>query len=153
MSSIEPDCSGGEVDGGEEISCGFVVACGDGAELFEFAEKVLDQVARLVEMFVKVAGRGAVAAERDDRPSRGRGERSDDPLVGVVSFVGDQRGSGDLRQQGVRAGKVMYLSGGQVERDRVAEGVDQSMDLGAQSAFAAADRLPAIVFFGAPALC
>ena len=141
------------MDGGEKISRGFVVARGDGAELFEFAEEVLDQVARLVEMFVEIAGRGAVAAERNDRPFAGLGERPDDPLVGIVSLVGDQDGGGDLRQQGVRAGKVMRLSGGQVEGERVAEGIDQGMDFGAQSAFAAADRLVAAVFFGAPALC
>ena len=55
MSSIEPDCSGSEVDSGEEIAGGFVVAGGDGAELFEFAEEVLDQVARLVEVAVEIA--------------------------------------------------------------------------------------------------
>ena len=55
MSSIVPDSSGGEVDRGEEISGGFVVARGDGAERFEFAEEVLDQVARLVEVAVEIA--------------------------------------------------------------------------------------------------
>ena len=57
MSSIEPDGSGGEVDGGEEISCGFVVAGGDGAKLFEFAEEVFDQVARFIEFAVKLGRR------------------------------------------------------------------------------------------------
>jgi hypothetical protein len=42
VSSIEPNDSGGEVDGGEEISGGFVVARGDGSALFEFAEEILD---------------------------------------------------------------------------------------------------------------
>jgi hypothetical protein len=37
------------VDGGEEISGGFVVARGDRAELFEFAEEILDQMALFVE--------------------------------------------------------------------------------------------------------
>ena len=44
------------MDGGEEISGGFVVAGGDGSELLEFAEEVFDQVARFVEFFVEVAG-------------------------------------------------------------------------------------------------
>jgi len=60
VSSNEPDCSGSQVDGSEEISCGFVVAGGDGAELFEFAEEVFDQVARLVEVPVALARRGSV---------------------------------------------------------------------------------------------
>jgi hypothetical protein len=42
LSSIEADCSGGEVDGGKEVSCSFVEAGGDGTELFEFAEEIFD---------------------------------------------------------------------------------------------------------------
>jgi hypothetical protein len=71
VSSIEPDRSGGEVNGGEEISRGFVVVRGKGSELFEFTEEILDEVARLVEMFVEITSRGAVAAERNDRPLAG----------------------------------------------------------------------------------
>ncbi len=40
------------MDSGEEVSSGFVVACGDGAELFEFGEEVLDQVSGFVEFLV-----------------------------------------------------------------------------------------------------
>jgi hypothetical protein len=47
----------------------------------------------------------------------------------------------------------MRLSGGEQEIDRVAEGIDEGVDLGAQSSFAAADRLGRLVFFEAPALC
>ena len=60
MSSIEPDCSGGEVDGGEEISGGLVIARGNGAEPLEFTEEILDQVARFVEFPVELARRHAV---------------------------------------------------------------------------------------------
>ena len=37
------------MDGGQEISCGFVVAAGDDIELFEFADKIFDEVAPLVD--------------------------------------------------------------------------------------------------------
>ena len=67
MSSIEPNDSGGEVDGGEEIARSFVVAGGDGPELFEFAEEVFDQMALLI---------GA--------PYRGRGQ-SRQVQVGLVA--------------------------------------------------------------------
>jgi hypothetical protein len=80
-------------------------------------------------------------------------KRSDDPLVGIVSLVRDQGGGGDVRQQRVRADKIMRLAGGQLEGYWVAEGIDHGMDLGAQPAFAAADCLIDMVFFGAPALC
>ena len=48
------DDSGGEVDGGEEISCGLVVACSDRTELLEFAEEVFDQVALFVEFAIEI---------------------------------------------------------------------------------------------------
>ena len=68
MSSIEPNDSGGEVDGGEEIARSFVVAGGDGPELFEFAEEVFDQMALLP----------------DGAPYRGRGQ-SRQVQVGLVA--------------------------------------------------------------------
>ena len=50
------------MDGGEEISCGFVIARGDSPELFEFAEEILDQVACLVKFRGKFARCPAVAS-------------------------------------------------------------------------------------------
>src|SRR5215203_3888763 len=58
-----------------------------------------------------------------------------------------------VRQQRVCALQVMGLARGQEEAEWIAESVDQGMDLGAQSAFAAPDRLILAVFFWAPALC
>ena len=49
MSSIEPDDRGGEMNCGEEVPCGFIVASSDGAVLFESTKEVLDQVASLVQ--------------------------------------------------------------------------------------------------------
>ena len=43
------------MDEGEEVSREFVEAGGDGAELLEFGEEVLDQMARLVQVFIIVA--------------------------------------------------------------------------------------------------
>ena len=44
------------MDAREEVACQFVVACCDGAELFEFGEEVFDQVACLIDLTVVVAG-------------------------------------------------------------------------------------------------
>src|SRR5262249_51400199 len=66
VSSIEPNRSGGEVDGGKEIFGGFVVARGDGTELFEFAEEILDQMALFVEFAIEFTRRQAVWSGRDD---------------------------------------------------------------------------------------
>jgi hypothetical protein len=58
--SIEPNRSGGEVDGGKKILGGFVVAGGNRPELLEFAEEILDQVALFVEFAIEIARRQAV---------------------------------------------------------------------------------------------
>jgi len=54
---------------------------------------------------------------------------------------------------GVGTDQIMRLATGQVEADRIAERIDQGMDLGAQPAARAPDRLVLAIFFLAPALC
>ena len=77
---------------GEEIPRGLIVARrdGDGAELFEFAEEILDLVARLVERLIELAGRCSVLLRRDDGGFSGTGQRLEDAIVGILGFVGDQ---------------------------------------------------------------
>ncbi len=133
MSSIEPNDSGGEVNGGEKVSAGFVVARGDGAKLLEFGEEILDQVARLVEVTVIVAADLAVGLGWDHHGLPGARERIDDALLGVECLVADQRIGLHSRQQVVGSHEVMGLTTGQVERDGIAEGIDQGVDFGARS--------------------
>jgi hypothetical protein len=52
VSSIEPDDSGGEIDGRKEVLPAFVVPCSNGSELLEFGKEVLDEVAGFVEIGV-----------------------------------------------------------------------------------------------------
>jgi hypothetical protein len=73
VSSIGPDDSGGEADGSQEISGDLVVTRRDGAELFEFPEEILDEVARLIKLSVKVGrltrfGGGGITAGRFYHP-------------------------------------------------------------------------------------
>ena len=53
----------------------------------------------------------------------------------------------------VGAEQIVRLAAGKEKADRIAEGVDQSVDLGAQSASGATDGLVFAFFFLAPALC
>ena len=53
----------------------------------------------------------------------------------------------------IGADEIMRLAAGQEEADRVAERIDERMDLGAQPAARAADGLVFASFFWAPALC
>ena len=60
MSSIEPNDAGGEVDGGEEVARGLVVAGCDRAKLLEPGEEILHQVTLLIEIAVVFATGPAV---------------------------------------------------------------------------------------------
>ena len=53
----------------------------------------------------------------------------------------------------VSADEVVSLTAGQHKGDRVAECIDQGMDLGAQPTSGSPDGLVFAVFFLAPALC
>lgn len=141
------------MDSGEEIGSGLIVASCDGPEALEATVEVLDEMAGLVDLFVVRAGLFAVALRGDDAGLAGGLERLDEALVGIEGFVGQQGVSLHVRQQGVGALQVVGLARRQEEADRIAQSIDQGMDLGAQPAFASADRLIFAVFFLAPALC
>ena len=82
-----------------------------------------------------------------------RSSASKAPASAGAGFVGDQGVGlhGGLKMIGTD--QIMRLTAGQEEADRIAKSVDQGMDLGAQSAARAADRLVLAGFFCAPALC
>jgi hypothetical protein len=153
VSSIEPNDGGGELDRGDEVASGFVVACGDGSELLELGEEVFNQVARRVEVTVIASRLCSVRLGRDDNRFAGRDQRLNHPFIGVERLVGDQRIGLHRWQEMVGANEIMGLSAGQKEVDRIAESIDQGMDLGAQSTARAANRLVLAGFFCAPALC
>jgi len=141
------------VDCGEEIPGGLVVAGGNGTEFLEPAVEVFDEMAGLVDLLVERTRGLAVSLGRNDTGLARILQRFDDALVGIEGFVGEQSIGFHVRQQRVCPLQVMGLAWGQEEAEWIAESVDQGMDLGAQSAFAAPDRLIFAVFFWAPALC
>ena len=153
LSSIEADDSSREVDCGEEISGGFVVAGGDGAVLLELAEEVLHQVARLVHLPVKGALDFSIAPGWDDELFSCRKQGFDHALVGIESFIRQQGIGLHLRQERIGSLQVVGLAGRQDKCSGIAQRVHHGVDFGAQSAFAAPDRLVFVVFFWAPALC
>src|SRR3954451_22939767 len=131
-----------------------VVAGRNGPVLLQLREEVLDQVPRLVQLLVVRARVPAVGLGRDHGRLAGPCERPEHALLGVERLVGDQRGGGEVGQQRVGPLQVVCLPRREGEAGRVAERVDQGVDLRAQAAAAAPDRLPApAAFLGAPALC
>ena len=92
-------------------------------------------------------------ARWDDRRLAGFGQRFEHALVGIESFVGDERLGLKRGQQGIGSGQIVLLTAGEMKADRIAERIHQGVDLGAQPALAAPDRLVGPGFLGAPAAC
>ena len=106
----KPDGAGGEMNAGEEVSSGFVVAGGDGTELLEFCKEVLDQVPYFVDVAVIGPSKLAVYFRRDDDGLVFLRQQGDDPLIGVERLVGDQQISLHARQKLIGANQVMGLA-------------------------------------------
>jgi hypothetical protein len=138
---------------GEEIPGGLIVPCGDSAELLEPAVEVFDEMAGLVDLFVEGARSFAVALWRNDDRFACCQQRLDDALVGIEGFISQQSIGLHVREQFVGALQIVGLARAEKEVERIAQGIDQGVDFGAQSAFAAPDRLVLAGFFWAPALC
>ena len=147
MSSIEPNSGCGEVDGGEEVAFGLVVSRGNGTKLLELGEEVLDQMACLVEVAIIVTDHLTVGSGGDDRGLASDGQRLDDPLIGIERLVTDQGVGLHGREKMICPNEVMSLATSEEEADGVAQCIGQGVDLGAQPAPAAPDRLAAPAAF------
>lgn len=90
----------------------------------------------------------------DHRGDAGGPEWFDDALVGVEGAIGQEEASPQTGQEGVGAVQIVSLAGGEQKLGRPAAGVDERMDLGAQSAPAEPDGFVVFgLFLRAPALC
>ena len=138
---------------GQEVPGGLVITCGDGTELLDPTEEILDQMTRFIQLFVICSGTLSVLFWWDHGGFPCRLKWLDHPLVGVVSFVREQRFRFHPGHQRIRPGQIVDLAGGQDDLQRIAQGVDQNVDFCAQAAFALSNRLICPGFFLAPALC
>jgi hypothetical protein len=98
VSSIEPDRDSGEIDGGEKVSCRFVITGGKGTELFELTKEVLDPVACLVEVLIVFTLDLAIGLGWNDRGFAGSRQRLQNPFVGLVALIGNDNGCFQDRQ-------------------------------------------------------
>ena len=129
-----------------------VVSGGDATELLESIEKAFDQVARFVAMPIDGPLMDSVAARRDVGKGRS-GFDSFDQFIAVVAFVGRNSGGRNIGDQRGPLRNVRYLSAGQDQAQRIAQGINAGMNFRSQPAARSTDRLIATVFFGAPAAC
>src|SRR3954452_15648165 len=153
MSSIEPDESGDQVNAGQEASCGLVVAGGDGPELLELGEEVLDQMPGLVEVCVKGARCRAGLPRWDHGCLAGVSQRFEHALVRIERLAGNERLGLKLWQQGIGSSQIVLLTAGEMKADRIAERIDGGVDFRAQPSTRASDGLILTPFLRAPALC
>ena len=119
--------------------------------MFELIEETLDKIAFGVE--------GEIARTRGFSVRLGWnnwGDRSiaegEDKGVGVEGLVGDQSAGIDGFDQRFGTSEIVTLAGAEHHFDGIAEGVDERVNLGGQSAARSADGLRTL-FFWAPALC
>jgi len=107
--------------------------------MFDLAEEAFDEVAFFVD----------VAVVRDRRRARGcgwydrlspEGQICPDP-VGVICLIGDDVLGREAFNQGFGLRAVVDLAGSEKKADRIAERIDGDVDLGAQPAARAAERL------------
>ena len=96
--------------------------------MLELVEEALDQVALAVESEVGLARRLAVGLRGYDRRDPAVIERLDE-RVGVVALVGEEGLRVDLVEQRLRLRDVGGLSRCEREGDRVAERIDDDVDL------------------------
>lgn len=126
-------------------------ARGDASELFEFAEEAFDQVALAVEFWRHAALQAHPALRRDMRRATPCRHPFDDGQTVVAAIGNDSAGRQRVKQDRGRC-LVRGLSRRDVQPDRQAILIDDSVDLGAQSATRTADGVILAPFFP-PAAC
>jgi hypothetical protein len=133
----------------EEVGGQLLEAHGDATVALDALEEVLDEMAFLVEMAVEFPRLLSAGTGRNDGDATLRAGLFDD-RVGVVALVGEDVGIMDAGEQPRGLGYVVDLPLGEVEMNRISEGVDTSVNLRGWSSSGVPDRLGSR-FFRAPA--
>jgi hypothetical protein len=152
VDSIDPiGQDGDDAQAGEEVSSGFVISGGDGAEIFEAAIGAFDEVAVFVEFGVEGEEPLAIGLVGDDRRGPATFEEAAQ-VVGIIAFVANQPGGWrGRRQERPGEGDVGDIAAAQPERERTAPGIDEDVDLGGAPTARAADFLVSLPPFAPPA--
>lgn len=141
------------MDGGQKVAHGFVVAGRHRPELLELDKEIIDQVPGLAEFLIVIPLYLTVGLGRYNCCLARLLQGNQDTLICIEAFVGEQSVGRNLRQQHIVPVQIAGLTACEMRADGVAQGIDRSMNLGTQRAFAASDGLVEAPFFSAPALC
>src|SRR5208283_1563487 len=128
-----PDSRSGEFDDGEVIGVMFFEACGDGSVMLDLVEEPLDEVAIAVEKGAEGRDIDPSGHGFDVRPGsaifQGLAQR-----IAVIGPIGKQDlAEAEAAQEIDGTLAVMGLALRELKRDRIAVGIDESMNLGRQS--------------------
>jgi len=146
VSSVQQYDEGDEVYSGQEISREFVVTRGDCTEVFECVEETFDEIAFAIEDEIAVPLNEAVGLGRNDGFDTS-GLEGEDQSIRIIGFVSQKCLGGEVFDQLLGLAQIRGLPRGQRESDGVAQSIDESMDLGRQSASGPSDRLVLAAFF------
>ena len=135
------------MDGGQEVSCRFVITRRNSAELFELTKEVLDEMTRPVPIFVVVALHCSIRLGRNHGRFSGLRQGLEHPFVGIIALVCDDDGRGESGQQRIRPFQITGLSRRQQKTGRMAQGIDGGVNLRAQPTLAASESLRFAFFF------
>lgn len=151
------ECSD-EVEEARAVSGEFVVSGGDAPEVLDLVEEAFDEIAVFVEGGIEASPLGCCGSARNDGFCSAGGNGIHRALAGIA-LVGQNMVCPQSIKQTLDLGDVVAFATGQDETDRVTQGIGGGMDLGAQPALGASQRVSfkpifgSTAFFGAPALC
>ena len=117
----------------DEMSCEFVIASGNASTPLEFGDETFDDVAFAVADSVIVSWLPAIAAGGDDHLFL-MGCEQISQRVRIVAFAGNNGIKIERGEQRFSLGHVMALTPGQDKLEGKAQGIDEEMDLAAESA-------------------
>jgi len=140
------------MEAGEEIARGFFIAGCDTSEMLDDIEEPFDEVSLAIEREVTWALDLPAGLGRDDHGDAARFEIVNE-TVGIIALIAEKRSRLYLVGQQFGLLDVVNLATCEAEHQRIAERIDDGVDLGRQSTARTADRFIDAAFFKAPALC
>jgi hypothetical protein len=103
----------------------------DTSIMLDFVDKAFDQVPLSIEVWVVIAALGPVFPWWNDRNGTQRLDAGDE-IIGVIALVGDDKAAWVVGEQSGRLRDIVCLAPGELEVQRVAQGIDTEMNLGAE---------------------
>ena len=131
--SFEPDQCRSKMQESHETSCEFFIASENASIPLDFVDKTFDDVAFSVADSVIVPWLPAIAAGRDDHLYL-LGCEQVSQRVRIVAFVGNNSVKMERGEQRFSLGHIMAFTPSQDELEGKAQGIDEEMDLAAESA-------------------